>query len=490
MTTILTSTDPAHEAAVDLLVLPVYQGRKPGPGIRETGRAMGTDLLAVAADAGLEGKAAEALIVPTLGAIPARSVALVGVGERREASPTQIRRAAFKAAHDGHWASLASTLPQVGGDPTAAARAFVEGTLLGSWRFREYKTKADDRPEPASVTAVVEAASRAIESSVEAGRVSGEAGNWVRHLVATPAADMMPTDIAAVAQAMASEHGLRCKIWSKRDLEKGGFGGILAVGAASANPPVLIELEYRGGPATARPYALTGKGIAFDSGGLTLKKPKWMETMKDDMGGAAAVIATMRAVAELGLKINVVAAIGSAENAISGTSTRPGDVVRHRGGTTDEITDTDAEGRVLMADALAYLAESKPRCIIDCATLTGTGLGEDLWAGFSNDQALMDALRRAGEDVGEPGWQFPLWQPYNRHNESAVADIKNADWTGADTLSAGLFLERFVDGVPWAHIDVGDVAFLQEQRDEWPIGPTGSPARTLIRYLETQARRR
>jgi len=186
----------------------------------------------------------------------------------------------------------------------------------------------------------------------------------------------------------------------------------------------------------------------------------------------------------------VVAVSGSAENAISGTSTRPGDVVRHRGGKTSEVTDTDAEGRVLLADALAFLAESKPRCIIDCATLTETGIGEDLWAGFSNDQALVDALRKAGEEAGEPGWQLPLWQAYNRHNESNTADVKNADWTGADTLSAALFLEHFVNGVPWTHMDVGNVAFLEDGRDEWPAGPTGSPARTLIRYLENQAKRR
>jgi leucyl aminopeptidase len=492
MTTYQASTESVTEVAADLLVLPLFQGRKPGPGVREVSKALGIDLLEAARDAGIEGKPGETLVLPSLGAISARAVALVGVGPQRDAGSTQVRSAALKAARErGAHASIASTLPQVGTDTDASIRAFIEGALLGGWRFDVYRSKPPKTPPLGSLTALVERRTRATDSAVEAGRIYGEAGNWVRDLQATPAGDMLPSDIAAAAKAVAKESGLKCKVWNASELRKGGFGGILAVGAGSASPPVLIELEYRGGPETARPYALTGKGIAFDSGGLNLKKPSWMELMKEDMTGAAAVIATMRAVAQLGLRINVVAAIGSAENAISGSATRPGDVVTHRGGKTSEVTDTDAEGRVLLADVLAYLSESKPRVIVDCATLTGTGLGEDLWAGFSNDQSLMDALRKAGDEAGEPGWQFPLWKPYNRHNQSATADVRNVDWEhGADTLCAALFLEHFVDGVPWAHLDVGEVSFLEHERDEWAVGPTGSPARTLIRYLENQAKRR
>jgi leucyl aminopeptidase len=205
------------------------------------------------------------------------------------------------------------------------------------------------------------------------------------------------------------------------------------------------------------------------------------------MAGAAAMLAVMRALPQLGLKINVIAAIPSADNLADGNAIRPGDVLRMRNGKTVEVTDTDAEGRLVLADALSYLAEQKPKAIIDTATLTGTGLGEDLWAIMGSDQSLIDDLRMAGEAAGDRGWQFPLVDAYKRHTESDVADIKNADWSGADTLASGVFLREFTGKVPWAHLDVGDTAFLEEERDEWPAGPTGSPARVILHYLETQA---
>lgn len=214
-----------------------------------------------------------------------------------------------------------------------------------------------------------------------------------------------------------------------------------------------------------------------------------METMKDDMAGAAAMLATMRALPALGLKINVVAAIACAENMPSGSAQRPGDVITHRGGKTSEVADTDCEGRLLLADVLSYLSEAKPRVIIDCATLTDTGLGEDVWAIMGADQQLVDELRTAGDAAGEPGWQYPLVDAYSRHTASEVADIKNADWEGADTLASGLFLRFFTNGTPWAHLDVGNTAFLEDERAEWEVGPTGCPSRVILRYLEAQAGR-
>ena len=484
------TTAPASEAAADLLLLPVFEGLKPGPGLKEVSKAMHTDFVRMAKDHGLEGKPGEALALPSLGAIPARTVVLVGAGPQKTAGPTEVRRAAMTGTRAAKsFASVASTLPQVGGSMRLSARAFAEGVLLGAHRLEAYKSKPEAHAALATVTALVKRDPSAAARALDTGRIHGEASNWTRDLVNTPAADMTPARLAEVAQAMAKRQGLECKVWNRAALEEGGFGGILAVGRGSPNDPVMIELSYRGA-ANVRPYAITGKGITFDAGGLFVKKAKWMETMKDDMAGAAATLAVMRAAAELGLGLNLIAAIGSAENMPSGSATRPGDVVTHRGGKTSEVTDPDAEGRVLLADVLAYLSEKKPRCIIDSATLTGTGLGEDLWAGFSNDQELMDDLRAAGEQAGEPGWQFPLWKPYDRHNKSEVADVKNADWTGADTLSAGLFLQHFVGKTPWAHMDVGDTANLEDERDEWPAGPTGCPARTLIRYLENQERHR
>jgi leucyl aminopeptidase len=288
---------------------------------------------------------------------------------------------------------------------------------------------------------------------------------------------------------MAEEVGLQVRIWSKGELEEAGFGGILGVGAGSINEPRLIELEYRGGNSD-RPIALTGKGITFDSGGLSIKPAEGMETMKDDMSGAAAALAAMRAVGQLKPPIDVIAAIPTAENMPGGSAIRPGDVLRHYGGKTSEVLNTDAEGRLVLADALAFLAEKKPAAIIDTATLTGAAmiaLGTDIWAVIGSDRALIADLLEAGREEGEPGWELPLWTEYRRKIESSVADVKNIGdrWGGA--ITAALFLKEFVGNVPWAHLDVAGTAFASARERDWPRGATGSPARTLIRYIERRA---
>lgn len=487
------SITTAADAAADLLILPIFEGLTPGPGTKDSGLKMGADLIAVARDAGLKGKLGDTLVLPTLGALPSATVVITGVGKREDAGPRQIRTAAMYAvkATEG-FVSVASTLPQIG-DKTEASRAFAEGVLLASYRFDRYRSEPNpDHVPVTSIVALVEGDRRPASAGLKTGRIHAECANWARDLVNTPAAHMTPALIADAAKTMAKEQGLECKIWTRRELEAGGFGGILAVGRASANEPRLIELRYAGA-GRDKPIAITGKGITFDAGGLNLKPPNWMETMKIDMSGAAAALATMRGIAESGLKINVVAAIGCAENMPGGDANRPGDVITHRGGSTSEVVDPDAEGRLLLADVLAYLSESKPKAIIDSATLTDTGLGEDLWAIFGTDDELVAELLAAGEAAGQSGWRFPLWEPYKRHTKSHVADVSNGVWVGADTLHSGLFLRHFVaDGIPWAHLDVGNTAFIEFARqDEWPeTGATGNPTRVLLRYLESQQRRR
>lgn len=486
------STGSAAQAATDLLILPIFQGTEPGPGVKEVSAALGVDLLDAASDAGLEGKVGDTLVLPTLGAIPSGTLVLTGLGPQKSAGTDQVRAATMHAVQATKgFANVASTLPQVGDSPREAARAYAEGVLLGTYSFQRFKSKPDPaRLSVGAITALVTGDRRPFNDGLRIGRVHAEAANWARDLVSTPAANITPAGLASEAVKMAEEYGLACKVWTRKELEAGGFGGILAVGRASVNEPRLIELSYSGA-GNAKPYAITGKGITFDSGGLNIKGAKWMETMKFDMAGAAAAMAVMRAAAELGLKINVIAAIGCAENMLGADANRQGDVVTHRGGKTSEVGDTDCEGRLLLADVLAYLSESKPRVIIDSATLTDTGLGEDLWAIFGNDQPLVDALLAAGDQAGEPGWQFPLWQPYARHIRSEVADVKNWDWEGADTLASGLFLHHFVADVPWVHLDVGNTAYKEfDGKDGWPIGPTGNPVRVILRYLENQARKR
>ncbi|MEX1045784.1 MAG: leucyl aminopeptidase [Actinomycetota bacterium] len=482
------STASAGEAAADVLVLPVYEGPDPGPGMREVQKALGADLIGMIREQRLEGKIGDTLTIPTLGRIRAATLVLTGIGPKRDAGPNQVRRAAMKAARGlGGFRTAASTLPQVGKPLQESARAFAEGISLGTYNFDRYKSKPDKNANRLSAVQALVPGNRArTASALELGRIHANASNWVRDMVNTPAADATPAFLAKQAQGIARKHGMDSKIWNRAELQAGGFGGIIAVGQGSPKEPRFIELSYRGA-GTAKPIAITGKGITFDSGGLNIKGAKEMEWMKADMTGAAVTLAVMRAIAEMGLRINVIAGIGSAENMPSGGAIRQGDVIRHRNGKTSEMMHTDAEGRVLLADALSYLVEKKPSAIIDSATLTYTGLGEDIWSIFGTDEDLTDGLLAAGDEAGEPGWEMPLWEPYKRHTKSDVADIKNSSWDGSDTLAAALFLQEFTGDIPWAHLDVAYTAYLEHDRDEWPKGPTGCPTRVILRYLERLA---
>jgi leucyl aminopeptidase len=332
---------------------------------------------------------------------------------------------------------------------------------------------------------------RAAREAIRRGEIVAESTAWARDLVNTPALDATPDFLAREARKMAREVGLEFKVWSKADLEKGGFGGILGVGRGSENPPRLIELRFKGGRGT--PVALTGKGVTFDSGGLSIKDAQQMEWMKSDMAGAATMLGAMRAIGRLKPKVNVIAAIPSAENLPGGSAIRPGDVLTHRGGKTSEVLNTDAEGRLILADALAFLAEQKPRAMVDAATLTGAcmiALGDEIWGVMGNDRQVIRDLIDAGQDMGEPGWELPLWTSYRKQIDSSVADVKNIGNRYGGAITAALFLKEFVGDIPWAHMDIAGVAFSDKPGDYWPKGATGNPVRTLIRFVERQAGRR
>jgi leucyl aminopeptidase len=485
------------EQPADLLVLPFYQGPETGPGLRETGKALGADLLTMLRDNAVKGRLGETFSVPTMGRLKAGTVLLVGLGPKGEADADQIRRAAGKiAGRVGRYRRVAATLPQpAGGAREDGVQALVEGLLLGGYRFERYKRNSSDEDgtEPSRLDRLTILGSergdaRAATQAIKRGEIIAEAAAWARDLVNTPALDATPDFLAQEARKMARKYGLKCKIWSKAELEKGGFGGVIGVGQGSENPPRLIELRYDGG--RGAPIGLTGKGVTFDSGGLSIKDSKGMEWMKADMAGAATVLAAMRAVAQLKPKVNVVAAVPSAENLPSGTAIRPGDVITHRGGKTTEVLNTDAEGRLILADALSYLTEQKPRLIVDFATLTGAcmvALGEDIWGVMGNDDAVIKDLLQAGERAGEPGWQLPLWKGYRKQIESTIADVKNIGnrWGGA--ITAALFLKEFVGETPWAHVDIAGTAFAERPGDYWPKGATGNPVRALVGFIESQA---
>lgn len=498
MTTFDVSYSTAEKAAAELLLLPVFHGPEPGPGVPEVSEALGVDLLAAMKDSGSTGKLGDTLWTLSFGRLKARVVLLVGLGPKAEAGPAQIRRAALRVARDvARYGRVATTLAQVGDDPRESAHALAEGVLLGAYRFVTYKGRPADGASKADrkldrVTVLMQGAvpGRKAREGVATGTVYAESANWARDLVNTPAIDATPDFMAKAAQQMAKEVGLRCKVWTKPELLKGGFGGILGVGSGSANEPRFVELTYQGA-GRAQPLAITGKGITFDSGGLSIKPAQGMMTMKSDMGGAAATLAAMRAIALLKPMVNVISAIPFSENMPGGAAIRPGDVLHHRGGKTSEVLNTDAEGRLVLADSLAFLSEKKPALIIDSATLTGAAVvavGVDLWAVMGNDRDLIDGLLDAGRIEGEPGWELPLWVEYRRLLDSSVADVKNIGGRWGGAITAGLFLREFVDpDVPWAHLDVASTAFVEKGAPDWPEGATGSPARTILRFVLSRA---
>ena len=487
MTTYAFSPDSPAAVKAELVIVPMFEGGASGPGADELGVAEAY------AAAKLTGKKGETLLVTKRDGdrFAAGAVLLVGVGDRDDFDVTAMRRALARTAPSlGRFGHAATTfaLAANGGNGSEAIQAAAEGLALGDYRFARYKSNDDDK-RLTKITVLGDGAVKGGRDAVRRAEVLADAVAWARDLVNTPAGDLPPAQLAREAQKMAKAEGLTCRILTEAELKKRGFGGLIGVGQGSVNPPRLIELEYSGGGAK-RPIALTGKGIAFDSGGLSIKDAKGMETMKIDMGGAASILATMQAIARLKPKVNVVAAIPSAENMPSGSAQKPGDVIRHYGGKTSEVLNTDAEGRLVLADALALLAEKRPACIVDTATLTGAAmiaLGTDVGAAIGNDDDLVRELVDAGRAVGEPLWPLPLHRDYRRLIDSTVADVKNIGdrWGGA--ITAALFLAEFVGDVPWVHLDIAGPTFSEKGHDLGPKGATGFPVRALVRFVLDRA---
>ena len=483
-------------------------GPEPGPAAAEVSAALGVDLTGTLARQGFAGVAGETFTTLTLGRMAARSVLCLGLGPRAQAGQAAVRQAMLLAGQAiARYATAAIVLPLAGpgagrqdggaglaGEADEVAAALAEGLELAAYSFARYRRDPSWR-RPALTRVLVltgEGQSAPGPAAVAAGLRRGAAiaglANWVRDLVNASPSDSTPELMAEQARALASGHGLECRVLGVPELRAGGFGGILGVGQGSRHEPRLVELSYRGG-GDGPVVGLTGKGITFDSGGLTLKRTAEIEWMKADMAGAATIMAVLRGAAQAGLEVNIDAALPFAENMPGGSAQRPGDVLTHRGGTTSEVRDTDSEGRLVVADALAYLAERQPAAVVDVATLTdAAGLGPGLWAVLGNDDRLAGELVAAGREAGDPGWALPLPAAYRRYLDSTVADIRNTPAEGADTtVMAAMYLREFTAGVPWAHIDNGSAAYLEHPGDGWPEGATGSPVRALLRWIERYA---
>ncbi|MGW2249851.1 leucyl aminopeptidase [Kitasatospora sp. NPDC001660] len=495
MTALSVSTSAAASLRADALVVGVAKGPKGivlTAGTEAVNEAFEGKLTEVLATLGATGAEGEAVKVPSPAGLKAALVLAVGLGEAGEEryELETLRRAAGVAARTLAGAKKAAlALPAESADEVEAVAL---GGLLGSYSFGTYKGEAGKEPVGELVVLAPRKGSKDAKAAAERAAAIGEEMNRARDLVNTAPNDLNPKSFAAIAQAAGKEHGLKVEVLDEKALGKGGFGGLLGVGGGSANPPRLVKVAYTHPKAKAS-LAFVGKGITYDSGGISLKPAGHNETMKCDMAGAAAVFAAVVAAKRLGLAVNVTGWLALAENMPSGSATRPGDVLRMYGGKTVEVLNTDAEGRLVLADAIVRAGEENPDVIVDVATLTGAmvlALGTRTFGVMSNNDELRDTLHALAGEVGEQSWPMPLPAELRKGmTESTIADLANMGERMGGGLVAGLFLKEFVaEGTDWAHLDIAGPAFHEAAPFGYtPKGGTASAVRTLVAFAERTA---
>lgn len=431
--------------------------------------------------------------------ILASKVILVGLGEAEQLNLEKVRQAAgaaYKVAAKGKAQTIATIVHGAGSGglcPVACAQATVEGSLLASYRYEAKGVKGSDKPQPTELIVAEHDADKleAVELGVSRGRVTAAATNLARTLVNTPANFMTPTHMADVAEQVAQESNLQLEVLERADMEELGMGCLLGVAQGSAQPPKLIALRHEGNPG-GETVALVGKGITFDSGGISIKPSAGMERMKNDMAGGAAVLAAMSAIGKLQPKTNVLGIIACTENLPSGTALKPGDVIEAMTGQTVEIVSTDAEGRLILADAVAYAEHKGASKIVDVATLTGAigvALG-NIYAGLvsSNDE-LVEIIQQAADIAGERFWRMPVHDDYRELYKSDVASMRNGGARGGGAITGGMIIGEFVKDAAWAHLDIAAMASTESSKGYDIKGGTGFATRTLVQIAEDLAQK-
>ncbi|MFN8377289.1 MAG: leucyl aminopeptidase [Anaerolineae bacterium] len=443
--------------------------------------------------------AGQTLLVYPRGTLAPRRLLLVGMGPSASATADSFRRAGALAVQQARSLQVAALTAGYEGEialpPQETAQAFVEGLELGAYRFWHYRTGLT-----AAQTFVVSDAAlvtrtengTAVQAGIVEGQIIARGVNFARDLVNSPPSVVTPSRLGEEALALGSRLGLQITVLDKAALTKQGFGGILAVGQGSANEPRFIIMEHGQASPDKPTICFVGKGITFDSGGLSIKPADGMEKMKNDMAGSAAVLGLMQAVAELNLPLHVVGLVSSAENMPSSTAYRPGDIITTLSGKTIEVLNTDAEGRIVLSDALFYAQRYQPAAIIELSTLTGAmviALGQVATGVMGTNEALVESIRNAGETTGERVWPLPLWPEYFELIKSEVADVKNTGGRPAGSITAGAFLASFAGDFPFAHLDIAGTAYLDKPGKSYEApGATGVGVRLLTQYLRDLAR--
>jgi leucyl aminopeptidase len=484
---------------VQALAIAVFKGEKADDGfLNDLDSVTGGVIKSVIASEELKGKEGEVVYLHLVGnsEIKAQRVLLVGVGERAEYTPalaSQMAGTAVRTLREKNAKSIA-VVSRLEGNAEEVASVIVEGAVMSLFDPDKYRTKDKEERQIEKLVVVLDGADETgLKRGIERGRIIGESVNFTRDLANEPGAYMTPTNMSERAREVATEFGLSIDVLDEARMEQEGMGSLLSVSHGSDEPAKLIILKYTPSIApeeSGELLAFVGKGITFDSGGISLKPGENMELMKYDMTGGATVMGAMRAVAQLKPSISVLGVIPCAENLPSGKATKPGDVVRAMTGKTIEVINTDAEGRLILADAIAYAKKLGATRIIDMATLTGAvsvALGDVNTAILGTDQELIDEVITAGKETGEKFWQLPLDKEYSKQIKSDIADIKNVGGRKAGTITAAAFLKEFADGVSWAHLDIAGTAWGEESKPYRSKGPTGIAVRTLIRIVARAA---
>jgi len=453
-----------------------------------------------------EGKLNKTYEQSVRGLMGANSIIVVGLGKSKDVNEEQIRQASgtgAKAAEKARHNKIAIFLDEkdagkpgkskAGGNGSLVAEALMEGAQLGLYHFDQYKSLDKDDPPSRIQEITILASSKAQVKSYQAGVDQAEklcdAVLATRDLMHHPGNTATPKFLAKAAQTMSRKHKITCKVLEKKDMEKLKMGSLLGVARGSHEPPKFIVMEYKGGKAKDKPVVIVGKGVTFDTGGISLKPGGGMDEMKFDMSGGAVTIGTLQAVASLKLKVNVVGIVPATENMPGGSAIKPGDILTASNGKTIEVLNTDAEGRLILADALVYAQRYKPKVLIDLATLTGAvimALGHQAAAAIGTDQKLIQKLIESGDATGERLWQLPLYEEFEKATKSDIADLKNitSGGVGAGTITGAAFLKPFTGGFPWAHLDIAGTAWTSNEKPYVPKGGSAYGVRLLIDYLK------
>ncbi|UCD38304.1 MAG: leucyl aminopeptidase [Fidelibacterota bacterium] len=478
-------SEPDFTKPMDFLALCLFKGQELPTLYRPMDDALGGLVAKVLKDKDFKGKKGDTLMLFTGG--PLARIALVGLGEEDKFTADVARQAAGKAvglARKHNLAGCGLLTFEVDLAEEELTQALVEGMILGSYQFMEHKKPEEDARELESLILYGPAS----KAAVERGIILGTSVCFARDLQNHPSNFATPTHLAKEAERIAKAPQMNCTVYDRAEFTKMGMGALAGVAAGTDQPPKFILMEYKGGKAGEAPLAIVGKGLTFDAGGICIKPSEKMDEMKFDMSGGAAVLGIMEAVSRIQPKINVVAAIPSTENLLGGRAQKPGDIVKAYSGKTIEVINTDAEGRLILADALSYVVDKyKPTTILDFATLTGAvliALGHRASGLMGNNDDLIEEVKQAADKTGERVWQLPMWEEYSEDIKSKVADVKNiGEGRLAGTIAGGVFLKEFVGETPWAHLDIAGTAWQDKDQPYTPGGGSGVAVRLVTQLI-------